>query len=112
MIKMDFIYLSPEERYELVQDKYIRSPPTPPTTPIPIDTDIKGNIVLQVVIPEIPEQEDKTVTVCVCGGKFTHFNKNRHYNTKKHRNAILSLQEQLPLSSPLLVREVGVDSSP
>jgi hypothetical protein len=117
---MEFATLSPEERYEAIQEKYVRfTPPTPPTTPELISPqDIAGNI-LKIDIPapepvEIVEivETDKNVIVCICGGKYSYFNKNRHYNTKKHQNAILSLQDQLPLSSPLLLREEQVNSSP
>ena len=109
---MEFADLSIEERYDAYQKMYVY-PPTPSTTP---DTDIAGNTI-HVTIPEVvpepePEPEPIDITVCICGGKYSHFNKNRHYNTKKHRNAILSLQDQLPTSSPVLVREEQVNSSP
>lgn len=114
---MEFIHLSPEERYDAIQEKYIRfCSPTPPPTPVEIqkETDIAGNT-LQIIIPdpvEVGEEQDKTIVCGICGGKYSHFNRNRHYNTKKHQNATLSLQEQLPLSSPLLLREEPVNSSP
>ena len=114
---MEFINLSPEERYEAIQEKYVRfTPPTPPTTPELISPkDIAGNILkIDIPVPEPVEivETDKNVIVCICGGKYSYFNKNRHYNTKKHQTAILSLQDHLPPSSPLLLREEQVNSSP
>ena len=44
-----------------------------------------------------PPEELKAHTICdLCGGKYSYFNKKRHYTTKKHLSATPS---SLPLSS-------------
>jgi hypothetical protein len=94
---MEFSDLSIEERYDAYQKMYV------------YPTDIAGNTIHVTIPKPEPEPVQDDITVCICGGKYSHFNKNRHYNTKKHRNAILSLQNQLPT---VLVREQQVNSSP
>ena len=118
--------LSKEEEYERIQNLYVRPyqtyhtfynvncsvPTNSPTIQSHLDTiaTIKNEVVVppQIEVENLKEKIEATILCDTCGGRYSHFNKNRHNATKKHQSAIN------PLSfppSPLLVREKVVEGS-
>jgi len=113
-----------EEEYERFQKLYVRYETIAPSnSPTPIQKndqeqviDTIATIKNEIIIPEIQvpknDQEnlkEKIETICeTCGGRYSHFNKNRHISTKKHQNSLHLLS--FP-PSPLLEREQTVEGS-
>jgi hypothetical protein len=109
-----------EEEYERFQKLYVRYETIAPSnSPTPIQEQVIDTIATiknEIIIPEIQvpknDQEnlkEKIETICeTCGGRYSHFNKNRHISTKKHQNS-LNLLSFPP--SPLLEREQTVEGS-
>lgn len=115
-----FLSLSREEEYDRLQNLFVRQ--TISTIPTIVNTvDIAGNNVQEQIHQQLMEFEEKrdemirTIHCEVCGGKYSHFNKNRHVATKKHKSAMLSLplslHTSLPLTLPLLEREQSVEGT-
>jgi len=118
MNPLSFSLLTKEEEYDRLQNQFVRQTieilPT-----FKEQVDIAGNIQEQ-IHQQLQEFQEKTEEIenrindsfeCeICGGKYSHFNKNRHNATKKHKSAMLSLPTtlSLPLISPLLEREKSV----
>jgi len=89
-----------EQEYERLQAFFFRSKGTVEIT-FPkevLKEDIAGNVV-ELLVPALEErnslndeleilklttEKQETIICSVCGGKYSHFNKNRHYLTKKH----------------------------
>ena len=109
-----------EDEYERLQAFFFRTKPLVVESKQTVslddikDCDIRGNIV-PLVIPEKSDftdplnkeleiiktlqEDDKASIVCeVCGGKYSYFNKNRHYLTKKHLSARPEPTSPPPLS--------------
>ena len=112
--------LSREEEYERLQSQYVRYETIAPSnSPITIQSKqteqlietiatIKNEIVIPLIeVENLNEKIENTVLCETCGGRYSHFNKNRHIATKKHQNATLL---SFP-PSPLLVREQVVEGS-
>jgi hypothetical protein len=113
--------LSKEEEYERIQNLYVRPYQTYQTyhnvnCSVPSNSPIQSaqtqviDTIATIKTPciqteDLKEKIEESI-LCECGGKYSHFNKNRHYNTKKHKNATLS-------SLPVLVlqRENTVEGS-
>lgn len=111
--------LTIEEKYEEIQNRYIRSffkirfpieePPLELTQEYPIENLIENPIVRNEDIINDnnescmePKERDDVKKICeVCNGTYSYFNKKRHLTTKKHINALPSLK---------LLREQTVDS--
>jgi hypothetical protein len=87
-----------EEEYERIQTLFFGSKETK-FFDATFSKDIAGNKIEPITIPPLNEQLDilkmttdaktamETIICAVCGGKYSHFNKNRHYLTKKHLSA-------------------------
>ena len=124
---LSFSCLSLEDEYDRLQNQYVRN--TIETLPTIVSTvDIAGNNVQEQIHQQLRDFEEKrdeietynttTIQCEICGGKYSHFNKNRHVATKKHKSAMLSLplvvpsqSVLLPLSRPLLEREACVEGT-
>lgn len=127
---LSFPILSREEEYDRLQNLFVRQ--TIPTIPTIVSAvDIAGNNVQEQIHQQLRDFEEKrdemirTIHCEICGGKYSHFNKNRHVATKKHKSAMLSLPlslqlppsplslplTSLPLTLPLLEREQSVEGT-
>jgi len=105
---MDYSFLSREEQYEHIQNTYIRFNQNPIQSIQTIDTvaTIKEIIPVQVIDSSIETLNENTIICDICGGRYSHFNKNRHLSTKKHKNSITPLSfPPSQLKSPLLIEE-------
>ena len=54
--------------------------------PPPVELDISP-LNKELEILQATSELSETIICAVCGGKYSHFNKNRHYLTKKHLSA-------------------------
>jgi hypothetical protein len=83
-----------EQEYARLQQLYYGSkevPPTPSPSPEISIEEIKQ--VVEEVVEETPQIifiNDDIVICEICGGKYTHYNKNRHERTAKHKKKQLN----------------------
>lgn len=56
------------------------------SVPPPIQLDVSP-LNKELEILQATSELSETIICAVCGGKYSHFNKNRHYLTKKHLSA-------------------------
>jgi hypothetical protein len=78
-----------EEEYERMQSFFYK--------PKPIIMESKATVAVEptrsclqdeLALLKLKDEEEKKETLCdVCGGKYSYFNKNRHFLTKKHLSA-------------------------
>lgn len=92
--------LSKEEEYERIQNLYVRPYQiyqtyincSVPTIQSHLDTiaTIKNEVVVppQIEVENLKEKIEATILCDTCGGRYSHFNKNRHNATKKHQSAL------------------------
>lgn len=79
-----------EQEYERLQSFFYR--------PKPLNIESKQtvfesplNAQLEVIKElAVAKEEKETLTCVICGGKYSHFNKNRHLLTKKHQSFLLT----------------------
>lgn len=79
-----------EEEYERIQNLFY--PKLVFFSKETVNTDLKGNevkLVEFVAEPVVEPAEVEEKIVCECGGKYSHFNKNRHLKTQKHLQSLI-----------------------
>ena len=53
----------------------------------PLNKELEALKLIEESVESVESVESASIVCDVCGGKYSHFNKNRHYLTKKHLSA-------------------------